>query len=691
MLSGRFPIKALLLVLTIALAASAGNAEEYYYAIEQNGVISGYAHVVISPIESNGRPCIQLIDSLWMQMSALGKSFEGRYRFEYHIDPADGMYFYHTSAINQGGTKIGGTMRVRGDSMLITSEDNQDTSLVYLPPGTIRQNTRLFKHFIDFFVRDTLREKEGLIFSEVDGKINPITYFNRGREKLQLGGKTYDALAVESLDRTTGVRFRMWVDAVTGLLLKSLHPFRNVYLSDASVRDKVGRADLNNYLMAPVDKVITDPWAISHMKVQAKLQPGGVWITLSGLNVPGQKFEGSVQDNRIDGVFEISRERYNGRDAPPFRCDFSNVDSLQKYLRPTEMVESGDSSLIRKANEISAGSKDAWEAATRLSKWVHEEIGPDIPGGITALKTYQTRLGECGSHTNLLTAFCRAVGIPARGVFGCMYVPDHGGGFGQHAWNEIYMGSAGWIPIDCTVREITYADCGHIRLGEWVSGSAMFNPEKMEILDYRLASDSTNDKVPSSQTQYDPYIGKYQGERGGLSIVVQNGSLGLLIPGRNMVFELNAPDEGENRFFKLSDASSISFAKDSSETVISMTIQERQKLPRKPGGDSVTAEITAPETYRPIVGSYAVPMQNATLEIVYQDNQLMLRLPGGRSVALTKSEADGQWEDARSQNTKILLSFDRDETGQATAMRLTSLSRCAKITDAATQIQQGKP
>lgn len=121
-----------------------------------------------------------------------------------------------------------------------------------------------------------------------------------------------------------------------------------------------------------------------------------------------------------------------------------------------------------------------------------------------------------------------------------------------------------------------------------------------------------------------------------------------------------------------------------------MTIQEHQKLPRKPGGDSVTAEITAPEAYRPIVGSYAVPMQNATLEIVYQDNQLMVRLPGGRSVALTKSEADGQWEGARSQNTKILLSFDTDETGRATTMRLASFSLCPKIVETGDQHESPK-
>jgi transglutaminase-like putative cysteine protease len=664
-----------------ATLLAAGEAEEYYYAIEQKGVISGYAHVVISHTEFDNRPCIQLIDSLWMQMSALGKSLEGKYRFEYRIDPTDGMYFYHTSAIDQGGTRLGATMEVRGDSMYITSDSEDDTSVVFLPPGTIRESSRIFKHVVDSFAKDSLNQKDCLVFSEKDGKVNTVTYFNRGRERLVLGGKTYDALAMESLDRTTGVQIKTWLDAATGLLLKTSHPFRDTYLSDASIRDKIQRADLSNYLMISTNKSISDPAAISYLKVQAILQPSGVWLTPAGLNVPGQKFEGTVRDNHVDGVFEISHERYEGVNAPPFPCDFSHIDSLQKYLKPSQMIEADDSSLIHEAEKITMGSRDAWEAATRLSRWVHEEIHPDIPGGGTALKTYQMRLGECGSHSNLLTAFCRAVGIPARGVFGCMYVPDQGGGFGQHAWNEIYMGKAGWIPVDCTAKEITYADCGHVRLGEWVSaGGTMFNPEKMEILEYRLTAGSVADTSGSeSLSRYEPYIGKYQGERGVLTIVVHEGNLGLDIPGRNMIYGLRDSDTSGNWYFKLSDAASVSFGKDSAGVVASMTINEYQTLPRVPVTDSGATETIVPEEYRPFVGNYSIPMQSIIIGIVFLNDQLSLRRPAGQIIALRKSELPGHWTGDKGPSTSFVLSFVADESKQVTAMRLTTQTRCARV------------
>ena len=63
-------------------------------------------------------------------------------------------------------------------------------------------------------------------------------------------------------------------------------------------------------------------------------------------------------------------------------------------------------------------------------------------------------------------------------------VNDNGGIFGQHVWTEIFMGNAGWIPVDATADEIDFIDSGHIRLGE----QAAFLPKKMKILEYRCTN-----------------------------------------------------------------------------------------------------------------------------------------------------------------------------------------------------------
>ncbi len=113
-----------------------------------------------------------------------------------------------------------------------------------------------------------------------------------------------------------------------------------------------------------------------------------------------------------------------------------------------------------------------------------------IPGGGTARGTYDQLAGECGGHSFLLAAFCRAVGIPARAVWGCLYIPHGGGAFGQHAWNEVYMGEAGWIPLDTTIGETDYVDSGHVRIGVFQSLATSLNARSLEIIDHRSSGSS---------------------------------------------------------------------------------------------------------------------------------------------------------------------------------------------------------
>jgi len=163
-------------------------------------------------------------------------------------------------------------------------------------------------------------------------------------------------------------------------------------------------------------------------------------------------------------------------------------EELERYLKPENLIESNDPVLVDKAHEITAGSSDSWEAVKKLSKLVAENIEGAVPGGTSAINTYKTRQGECGSHSRLLAAFCRAVGIPSRLSVGCMYSSLYGGSFGQHAWTEVYMGDAGWIPVDATINEFDYIDSGHIRLGE----RASFHPKEIDILYYKTDSGEVN-------------------------------------------------------------------------------------------------------------------------------------------------------------------------------------------------------
>lgn len=198
---------ATVVVFLIALTgiASAREADEYYYAIAQGNQVCGYARVIISQSDCNDRPCIVVSDSLWMDLKVLGKSIEGKYVFQYHVDPEGGQTFHHSSYIDQGSTPLDAVMEFTETSARIVSSLATDTSMVDLPPDIILPNTRLYRYLVRFFVEYTLTSVTRHTFSEIDGTVNEATYTLKGRSTMEFAGRDYDALEVEAFNLTTGI------------------------------------------------------------------------------------------------------------------------------------------------------------------------------------------------------------------------------------------------------------------------------------------------------------------------------------------------------------------------------------------------------------------------------------------------------------------------------------------------------
>jgi hypothetical protein len=124
--------------------------------------------------------------------------------------------------------------------------------------------------------------------------------------------------------------------------------------------------------------------------------------------------------------------------------------------------------LREKAKELVGQEADRVIAARLLNEWVfnYVEKAPTI-GVPNALEVLHTRQGDCNEHTALYVALARAAGIPARIAAGVVFSDRIGatGAFYYHAWPEIYLGSAGWVPVDPTFGQFP-ADATHVKLVE---------------------------------------------------------------------------------------------------------------------------------------------------------------------------------------------------------------------------------
>jgi transglutaminase-like putative cysteine protease len=376
------------------------------------------------------------------------------------------------------------TMTVVDDSLYI-QPGGQAATRIHLPENTLLPNTMFYPHLQADFGNGSLDSSTYRIFNVRNGRVEDFVYHKLGNERIKLNETSYEAVILEERDPGTGLLTTYWIDKDSGLRLKmeSRNGIR-LYLTDPLVVERLGTGNWDDLIFVRTNERIEDIRGISSMTVQADLDafpgPG-----MEDLNVPGQSFEGSVNGNSLTGLFKVEHHFYKGEDALSFGKPHPFTGDISRYLQPEELIQSEDPEIKELASGLTEGSKDFWEASCRLSFWVADNIKGSIYGG-SALETLKRGDGACGSQSMLLAALCRASGIPARVAWGCVYTPEYGGSFGHHSWNEVYVGEAGWIPVDVTFHEEDYVDSGHIRLGEVKTQFTVINFREVKILDYAL-------------------------------------------------------------------------------------------------------------------------------------------------------------------------------------------------------------
>lgn len=640
-------------------------AKTQHFAIEVNGIVCGYLEVRETPLRQDGADVIAQESEIVLMLSVLGSRFNGTIREKALIDAASRRQLRSAIRIDQNGVQHDFSFRATAtEAVMRSSLRGGKEKAVPLAPGVLVGNDELFRRLRREFAAGGAAEVRCDILELMEEEVQPSSFRRIGAETLHLAGNDHACLVIEQVNARTGLKTTYWIDPGCDFFVQFEVSGRKVYLSDRGVVDRLKVANINPAFFTKTNAAIIDPAAITYMRLKVKAEPTGALLSPADLNVPGQKFSGTVRGNLIEGTMEIEHPRYDGKDAPPFPPPFQADARLRPYLIPSRFIDSGDVLLAAKAREITAGSRDSWQAAVRLSRWVAENIGYAIPGGGTARKTYDLRAGECGSHSMLLAAFCRAVGIPARVVFGALYVPNFGGGFGQHAWNEIYMGAAGWIPVDATAHEADFVDSGHIRLMEVATAASnRFNGRGIEVLEHRLA---TAPAGPGHARSLAPYLGRFSHLRNGRTFAVQGkeGGMVLDVPGR---LPLPFQDgDGRGRWScKLTPRVYLTFRMDDKGRAREMVVHEVAFLPRRgpaPEASGVPAELA------PYTGTFHAAAVNADMTVRVQDGRLAVYDPTDKTTARFRPAAfAGEWIDDFG---FVTIAFEKDDQGQVSGMTI---------------------
>jgi transglutaminase-like putative cysteine protease len=224
--------------------------------------------------------------------------------------------------------------------------------------------------------------------------------------------------------------------------------------------------------------------------VQGK--PAKVWVPLPSVDTPYQRSLDSSYTGNAQSMKVVSDRQYGARmlmaefaaggPTPMLQVssriqtqsratDFTrkavareDTDTLRAWLQPTDLLPT-DGIVRETAQGIVRGARTDHEKVQKIYDWVvgntHRE--PKVrgcgTGDIKAMLETQNFGGKCGDINALFVGLCRAVGVPARDVYGIRLVPS---AFGyrelggnpanlkgaQHCRAEVFLKDFGWVAMD---------------------------------------------------------------------------------------------------------------------------------------------------------------------------------------------------------------------------------------------------
>ncbi|MBN2106175.1 MAG: transglutaminase domain-containing protein [Deltaproteobacteria bacterium] len=197
--------------------------------------------------------------------------------------------------------------------------------------------------------------------------------------------------------------------------------------------------------------------AASSIKVSRAFSAQGLsFLKLRLKNVSLDGFALNEGRQRLAGdIVEIRREEISPADM---RRATVALPAMEPFLHATPFIQC-DSPVIRDFVRQQAGrEKSAYAVVRNLTSWVYKNIEKKPTLSIpSALEVLEKKQGDCNEHAVLLTALCRAAGVPSRVAAGLVHL---NGSFFYHAWCEVFLGS--WVSVDPTMDQVP-ADVSHIK------------------------------------------------------------------------------------------------------------------------------------------------------------------------------------------------------------------------------------
>lgn len=175
--------------------------------------------------------------------------------------------------------------------------------------------------------------------------------------------------------------------------------------------------------------------------------------------------------NNIENEFVVESTIYRPEIKEKILYPLKDTTEYDRYLQFANLININDE-IKTQASTLAEGEDDVYVIATKIAKWIREDINYDL-STVTlnpnqkSTDVFESKAGVCKEITNLYISMMRSLGIPARVATGYAYTTSEevtefvGSNWGGHAWAEVLIGDE-WVPFDLTYNQYGYVDATHI-------------------------------------------------------------------------------------------------------------------------------------------------------------------------------------------------------------------------------------
>ena len=164
------------------------------------------------------------------------------------------------------------------------------------------------------------------------------------------------------------------------------------------------------------------------------------------------RWDKGIKDRHLTFTFDAVRQEVVKKDFPGTEGAWNTAD-FSLYLEPTSRGPiDGEVKLL--ADKIVIGKTSVQSKAKAIYDWICENMYRDPKtngcGAGDVCSLLLTPGGKCTDIHSVFVSLCRAVGVPAREVFGIRQGKEAVVDIStwQHCWAEFYLPGYGWVPVD---------------------------------------------------------------------------------------------------------------------------------------------------------------------------------------------------------------------------------------------------